>query len=436
MEETQQGTEVFCTLGEGEEASLMLDAFYDTSGELVSWYSEGHVGETWIWSEGASGSLDMDAWNASFDYYLIDTEEGPEPVGSLSVAGTLLDFTDPMEIDDRFKDGNALVKVRGLVEFLSATGEVTGTSGLLDELAGEPLSCESARVDLTYWSTSPATRIWRGAGAGAYCMGEDWEFMLDVFGMEAYATFIDGIVRDEETGEWISSGAVYQGMLDVDGSHLTGMLEVVEPEPIGDLVVVDLMIGELLDSGTNKYSTPRWATHMSFESYALSGTLTLPDEEVVALDCTYDTYTFWERFSEKAGQKPGGKPPVNDLPENALALLDGASSKVNTRGAAEAPEAACSVSFEEGTWEVPIGRTVWYEVVGSGADVFLTTEGTSFDTVLGVYDTNLEPLACVDDTEETGLQASLLLPTEPGETYLVQVGGFAGEFGQLVTSRP
>lgn len=407
-------------------------------------HSEGQVGDAWIWSDSATGALEDDSWQVSFDYWTV-TEEGSESVGSLTAAGSLSEVGEPMDVDDRFKEGNTLVKVQGWEQFLGASGAVTGSSGLLDELAAEPLSCKNTRFDLTYWWTNPATRINRGANAGAHCSGADWELMLDVFGTEGYATFIDGIVRDEETGDWISYDHASQGALTVDGAHISGRLRVVEPKPTGDpeYVEADLWIGQLLDSGTNKYSTPRGANHVSWETYTFTGTLTLPGgEEVVEIDCTYTSYTYWERYSEKAdpnskaGQNPGGKPPVNDLPENALTLLPGASSRVNTRGAAELPEAPCTVTFDEESWDVPLGRTIWYEVQGTGADVFLSTAGTDFDTVMGVYDTGLNQLACVDDTDETGLQASLMLPTEPSETYLVQVGGIDGLWGTLVTTRP
>jgi hypothetical protein len=62
------------------------------------------------------------------------------------------------------------------------------------------------------------------------------------------------------------------------------------------------------------------------------------------------------------------------------------------------------------------------------------TAGSSFNTVLGVYDRKgdtLVEIACVDDLVGETLQARVTFATEPGEVYLVQVGGYAGQFGNL-----
>lgn len=434
--EVWKGVEVFCTTGDGEDPSLQLDVLYDdTTGEPIWGYSYAQIGETLVWSESPMGALDESgSWSMRFDY--LTGDEG-DAAGSLVAEGGLVEVGDMMTIDEKYKEGNVLVKVQGLLQPLAADGEVTSTDGLLDAFTDAELTCQAGQYDITFWSTRPATQISRGAGESAYCEGEDWMFTLDAFGEEAYATYVDGIVRDEETGEWLSSSRTAQGTLAVAGDHISGTLEVVEPPPVGDpeYVVVDLAIGDLLDQGTSKYSTPRSANHVKWEIYSLTGTLTLPEGETVDVDCTYDSYTYWERFSEKAGQKPGGKPPVNDLPGNALTLPAGASSRVNTRGAALEPEVPCTLTFDEEEFVLPFGRTIWYKVTGTGEDVLLSTAGTSFDTVMGVYTADFAQLACVDDSEETGLQASLLLPTEAGTTYLVQVGGFDGQFGQVTTSR-
>ena len=43
----------------------------------------------------------------------------------------------------------------------------------------------------------------------------------------------------------------------------------------------------------------------------------------------------------------------------------------------------------------------------------------------------LVEVACVDDLFGDTLQARATVATEAGTTYLVQVGGFAGQFGRL-----
>lgn len=113
-----------------------------------------------------------------------------------------------------------------------------------------------------------------------------------------------------------------------------------------------------------------------------------------------------------------------------------------TNTAVPPPEAACIANFsEEGeTWEfpVPLGKTVWYSFTGTGGEVTIDSAGSDFDTVLGVYDADLEQVACVDDVgDESGfsLQAAVTVGTVAGQTYLVQAGGY-GYFDEEPGSSP
>jgi len=431
--EEYRGTELYCSLGEESETTLSLGAWFSPEGDLLDSWGDVQFDETYAYGYGAAGFLDDDGdWEITVDF--VTGEFGDVEVGSLTVAGTLTPFGEVQAIDEKWRDGNVLVKVSGTAQQLLGSGVVTAATGDLAFLLDKPLDCGGTDVDVTYWYTQPAARIFRGSAAGAYCeLDEDSVLMLDVFGDEAYAAYGDGI--DWDTGE---AAFIAEGVLAIDGQSISGELPVVVPPPADEpeYVMVDLTIGDLIDSGTDKYHSPQSGYHVRYEVYALTGTLVLPDASVVEVDCQYTTFDYWERYTPNAGQKPGGKPPVNDLPENALILPDGASSSVNTRGAAEMPETACTVEYEGELFEIPFGRTIWYEVTGTGGEVLLTTEGTAFDTVMGVYTADLTQVACVDDAAETGLQASATVPTTEGETYLVQVGGFDGAFGDLVTSRP
>jgi RTX calcium-binding nonapeptide repeat (4 copies) len=77
----------------------------------------------------------------------------------------------------------------------------------------------------------------------------------------------------------------------------------------------------------------------------------------------------------------------------------------------------------------PIGKTVWYQYTPP-ADVVLgaSTLGSDFDTLLGVWTGtsfgSLSPVTCAD-TLHTVFEA------RAGTTYLIQVGGWAGEAGTL-----
>jgi hypothetical protein len=78
--------------------------------------------------------------------------------------------------------------------------------------------------------------------------------------------------------------------------------------------------------------------------------------------------------------------------------------------------------FDE-TYEVPVGHTVWYEVsLGKRTQVLVDTEGSGFDTVAVVYDSDLNEIACNDDAGT--LQAKVDFTAQSGESYLVKIGSF------------
>jgi hypothetical protein len=70
-----------------------------------------------------------------------------------------------------------------------------------------------------------------------------------------------------------------------------------------------------------------------------------------------------------------------------------------------------------------IGHTVWYEVsLSKRTQVLVDTEGSSFDTVAAVYDSNLNEVACNDDAGT--LQAKVDFRAERGQTYYVKIGSY------------
>jgi hypothetical protein len=139
-------------------------------------------------------------------------------------------------------------------------------------------------------------------------------------------------------------------------------------------------------------------------------------------------------FTNPQGPKPGGTPPVNDTPEGAIALAPGARESTKTGGAALPPEEPC---FPDPEFGDVFGRTVWYSVTGTGGPITVDTAGSNFDTVMAIYtkDGDFSLVLCVDDLFDgqiqTSLQAAATIETDPGVTYYVQIGGFAGEFGNL-----
>ncbi|MBI2723618.1 MAG: PPC domain-containing protein [Chloroflexi bacterium] len=135
-------------------------------------------------------------------------------------------------------------------------------------------------------------------------------------------------------------------------------------------------------------------------------------------------------------------PPPND--NFAQAAQSGASPEINsvpmpwdyaqnTGGATlEAGESAPCAK---------IGATVWFIASApAGATLYVTTAGSSFDTVLAAYTAtdlapstpgkDLVPAGC-DDNGGDATQAALALPAAPGKQYFIQVGGKDGATGDL-----
>ncbi len=84
--------------------------------------------------------------------------------------------------------------------------------------------------------------------------------------------------------------------------------------------------------------------------------------------------------------------------------------------------------FDE-TYEVPVGHTVWYEVsLRNRTQVLVDTQGSGFDTVAVVYDSDLNEIACNDDAGT--LQAKVDFTAQRGQTYLVKIGSYGGSIDE------
>jgi len=421
--------QIWCT-SVAEDLYVDVVAYYSLEGDWLEGWGEVWTPESDHWAYQGDGSYGDGAFEATWAFE--DGEGGV--VGTVTVAGTVEPLGEPTTIDERTRDGNTWTTVDGWVQQLIVSGAVTEATGEVAAAAGATFGCTGGARDLRFWGTNPATRVYRGTGGGAYCdVGEDgW---LDVFVSNGVGsgTLVLGV--DEETG---SADLVAQGPLTVTSQSITGALEVGWPPP-GEgedpaQAWVDLAIGDVVDRGQMRATARGVAVHEWYTLSELAGTVEAPGYGALPItDCLYRDGRGMERYSSQAGQKPGGPPPVHDLPAGAVPLEPGAVERTNTRGAAEEPEAAC-VPDDAGE-ALPFTRTLWYSVAGTGGPVTLSTDGSHFNTVIGVYlpegDGALTQLACVDNTA-TGVLAEVTFETESGVDYLIQIGGFFLEYGKLV----
>ena len=133
-------------------------------------------------------------------------------------------------------------------------------------------------------------------------------------------------------------------------------------------------------------------------------------------------------FSHPSQQGPR---PTNDLFRNATIVL-GTSALLNlntffaTSEAGEPPQIAPKFG----------AKSVWYRwVAPTSGPVYLTTKGSDFDTLLGVFiGTNITNLAFVASSDDDGglATSALTFTASAGTEYQIAIAGFQGAGGDLV----
>jgi hypothetical protein len=150
-------------------------------------------------------------------------------------------------------------------------------------------------------------------------------------------------------------------------------------------------------------------------------------------DCVASTQSRMDLIHDPNGPKPGGTVPANDTSAGALPVAPGSQVQMQTGGASLDPETPCLVTFDDQIFEFGWGRTVWFTLKGTGGPITIDPGGSNFDTVVAAYvstGAGLEQVACVDDNPSpVSPQGRATIDTQPGATYLIQIGGVVGNFG-------
>lgn len=148
----------------------------------------------------------------------------------------------------------------------------------------------------------------------------------------------------------------------------------------------------------------------------------------------HTNYLQSERDMESSPRGGNRQPVANDTPTTAQPVERGEAANSHTGGAAFDGEAFASCVFD-GPFLLNVSHSTWYSVIGDGQPLSVDTAGSDFDTVVAAYVTGAEGLtevACNDESETaTPHQASLAFATDPGVTYLIQVGGYIDQSGHL-----
>jgi len=340
--------------------------------------------------------------------------------GVLSLEGMVGELLDEETFSDRFRDGNLWTEVNETTRFFAATATVT-----LDGIPFEA-SCSAVRSHLEFRSTNPHAFRVDFDEAFLECFGivgsdgSSFNLFAGEFGNETFLNLEVFPPNGEfEPPEFFGSAEI---------GSLSGNIDVTVPlfDPFDDETpVTEAQVSVTVEEGETNVSD---ILSQNVRVKEIATELLVSGTVQIAVDGrTYDLDgCFGSRFearglvNEAAGPKMTGPAPHNDTPQGARPLGTDDRATQQTKGAAIEPEASCA-GVE--------GKTVWYIVEGTGGPITVTTAGSDFDTVLGIFtsiESGFDVVGCVDDTFDGGfsLQAEITFESEPGESYYVQAGGF------------
>ena len=360
-----------------------------------------------------------------------------DPSGSATFSATLVPSGDPFPFDDRFRDGNHQVQFSGVSQPMDPSGTLT-VGGSTFSLG----ACFGDETTVSLFETNPRSFVShftnRDVGCELSNSNGDSGFMFtslnegDVF-VDASAFPADGSAGTGAFG----AGTLVNGVLDT--TLETFNVETGEPVAGGASIHLEIVgTGDpfdfLIKSATSRFAV-RGVT-LDLEGTLTIGAIAFDLGACIGVDSRAKAITTFPN-----GPKPGGKVPSNDLPSGAKLLNVGDRTSVATKGASperEAPYECLTFGFDGQVFEIPVGHTVWYRIVGTGGSVTVDTAGSDFDTVAAVYTSDGAgaftpvPGACVDDVPVqpfgASLQSAVTWDSIAGTTYYVQIGGFPQSF--------
>jgi hypothetical protein len=362
---------------------------------------------------------------------MVDFETG-EPAGTVVVTATLEPVGEPQPFSGRERFGNVHSRIKGVEQELAVTeGSATfeGSEFILDD-------CAARTTTSTIVQSNPNTFVDRSGGLHLECFFELPEAFIAVFADDdrfgSFAElFIDPPPVFGNPTELEFSTSAFRAEFDLFDD--TG-------DPTGETASVDATLepdGPVQDTLLRRRNAVQRITR---QDYAVTGTLTIPS---LGLELDMSTCTAASEESKFAahssnGPKAGTRLAGNDVPEGAPVLPPGRGVIRLTNNTSLDPEVEASCLPFDPEFGLQFGRTLWYRVIGNGREVTVSTSRSNFDTALAAYTGEpgaLVEIACNDDLlgehGRLSLQGPLTFETQAGATYWVQVGGFAGEYGQV-----
>jgi CSLREA domain-containing protein len=138
----------------------------------------------------------------------------------------------------------------------------------------------------------------------------------------------------------------------------------------------------------------------------------------------------WFAASVSLGEvNPITRPAPNDLLPNitvipSIPFRDTQSTTAASRTPDE-PAVSCALN---------VGYTLWYQYTAKESGTLrIQTDGSSFDTVLAIYNTALTQIAC-NDNHGSDVRSRIDLPVSANTTYIIMVGGNNNASGNVTFS--
>jgi hypothetical protein len=347
--------------------------------------------------------------------------EGDE-LGDASIVATLVPDGEPeIVVDEDF--GNRNSHTTGFIQPLAGTASISIPGATFE------VECFGAVSEVSVHDTNPHAFTANNEGVLIECSWEvDGGFAYFFAVDDAFGFFADAGLFTASL-ELFQAGAP-SGSIDANGVTASIVLgDGLTGDPYSAEAAADFTpIG---DPTTSFLKSQSGRIKVVEQRLSVEGSLAFSTGDVFTLDdeaCFANTFDSHSIRANPSGPKPGPA-PVNDSPEGAIELSPGDRVQVNTSGAALDPEVPIT-TCAQGPFD-DMGHTVWYTVEGTGDMITVDTAGSHFDTVMAVYvmdGGDLVEIACVDDVflDPIGstFQAAISGPTEQGETYWIQVGGF------------
>jgi hypothetical protein len=339
-----------------------------------------------------------------------------DELGEATLIATMTRVGDPVPLEPPPRSNHHWAG-SGTFQSLEGTGTFTWPGGALTA------ECFGEILDETVVEANPTSFVFRNSEVGLDCFWETADAFAGLF-LSADRSGLSGDVFEVTANQSLFTIGEVTGAVDASSASATAALV---DEANGDrfTATAEATLAPIGDPVTSLIVEANRRVKLTEQALAAQGILNISNGDSFPIDsehCTASIFDVKEIQTGARGPRTGATPP-NDTPEGADVLTVGSRLNRQTTGAAAEPEAFLSCA--------PIGRTVWYQLVGTGDPVTLSTAGSNFDTIIAAFTSDgktFTEIECNDDVElPTGgftRQAAITIDTEPGETYWIEVGGF------------